>query len=295
MTSLEKIIVRYFNFLDSKGKTINIILATAWTALFGALDIITPSETSFSFLYLFPIAFVTWFGGKRAGLIFSFICTVFWSIHNPVDNGIILAWNILSTLAVFCTVSIMLSKIHKMWENDKALSKIDPLTGVMNIRGFYELVEYEISRHQREGSPFSVAYFDLDDFKRVNDRYGHKIGDELLKAVVTNLVESLRKTDVIARVGGDEFAIFLPATGQDTIQVVMEKVREKLHKLSESKQWITTFSIGVVTCTHNDSELEEIISIADNLMYEAKNNGKNGIRYAIQDSVKEEQYSLLLT
>ena len=294
MNSLEKIIVRYFNYLESKGKAFNIILGIFWALFIGALDIITPSVTSFSFLYLFPIAFVTWFGGNRTGLVISIICTVFWSIHNPVDNSIILAWNILSTLAVFCTVSIMLSKIHKMWENDKALSKIDPLTGVMNIRGFYELVEYEISRLHREGSPFSVAYFDIDDFKIVNDRYGHKIGDELLKAVVINLVESLRKTDVIARVGGDEFAIFLPATGQNTIQVVMEKIRVRLHERTDSKRLITTLSIGVVTCTRTDCGLDDIISIADSLMYEVKNNGKNNVRYATQDNNIEKQYPLPL-
>jgi diguanylate cyclase (GGDEF)-like protein len=279
MTSFETILRRYFKFLESKGKTFNIILTIAWTTLFGVLDIITPSETSFSFLYLLPIAFVTWFAGLRAGLVFSFVCTTFWSIHNPVGKSFILAWNIFSTIAIFCTVSVMLSKIQKMWMNDKALSRIDPLTGVMNIRAFYELIEYEMLRHQRESSPFSIAYLDLDNFKIVNDQYGHKKGDDLLKAVVVNLVESLRKTDVIARAGGDEFVIFLPSTGQDTIQIVMKKVREQLNKLSESKQWVITFSMGVVTCTHNDSELEKIISIADSLMYEVKNTTKNDIRF----------------
>jgi diguanylate cyclase (GGDEF)-like protein len=150
----------------------------------------------------------------------------------------------------------------------------------MNLRAFSELVEYEVLRLQRTNSPFSIAYLDLDNFKMVNDRYGHKKGDEVLKATVENLVGSLRKTDVVARIGGDEFAIFLPETDSETVRVVMGKVRERLHVLAESEQWITTFSMGVITCEHGDCELDKIISIADQLMYEVKTSGRNNVRYA---------------
>jgi diguanylate cyclase (GGDEF)-like protein len=167
-----------------------------------------------------------------------------------------------------------------MWEKERELSREDHLTGVMNLRAFSELVEYEVLRLQRTNSPFSIAYLDLDNFKMVNDRYGHKKGDEVLKATVENLVGSLRKTDVVARIGGDEFAIFLPETDSETVRVVMGKVRERLHVLAESEQWITTFSMGVITCEHGDCELDKIISIADQLMYEVKTSGRNNVRYA---------------
>ena len=295
LTFPETIILRYFSYLESKGKAFNILLGVAWTALFGLLDILTPVEASFSFLYLFPIGFVTWFGGKSAGIIISMVCATLLSIHNFVDISIISIWNILSTYAVFSIFSVMLSKIHKMWLNERALSQKDPLTGMMNIRAFSELVEYEILLLKRKGSPFSIAYLDLDNFKIVNDRYGHKRGDELLKSVAINIVENLRKTDVVARVGGDEFAIFLPATDHDTVKVVMEKVRERLNNtLIESELRETTFSIGVLTCSSGESDLDELISIADSLMYEVKNNGKNNVRYATQDIINEKQYSLPL-
>lgn len=287
MTSIETVLGRYFKFLESKGKVFNIILGIAWTVFFGILDVITPSETSFSFLYLFPIAFVTWFAGKRSGFIISLMCVVFWSIRNPVGYSIILIWNILSTLAIFCTVSFMLSKIHMMWKMERELSRKDPLTGVMNIRAFYELVGYEISRHKREGSPFSVAYLDLDNFKTVNDNFGHKKGDELLKAVVLNIVGCLRKTDVVARVGGDEFTIFLPFTGSEDVQVVMKKVMGQLQKLTERGQLKVTFSIGVLTFTHCDIELDEIISRSDKLMYEVKNTTKNNICFDTMPSTRQ--------
>jgi diguanylate cyclase (GGDEF)-like protein len=289
------IIIRYFNYLESKGKTFNILFGVVWTAIFGVLDILAPAEASFSFLYLLPIGFVTWFGGKKAGIIISMVCATLLSIHYFVDISIISIWNILSTFAVFSIFSVMLTINHKMWLNERTLSQEDPLTGVMNIRAFYKRVEYEILLLKRKGLPFSIAYLDLDNFKTVNDRYGHKRGDELLKSLAINTVENLRKTDVVARIGGDEFAIFLPATDHDAVKVVMEKARERLHALKESEQWETTFSIGVLTCTHGESELEELISLADSLMYEVKNNGKNNIRYATQDDINEEQYPLLLT
>jgi diguanylate cyclase (GGDEF)-like protein len=264
-----------------KGKALNIILGIAWTALIGTLDVLAPGEASFSFLYLFPIAFVTWFAGNRAGFVISLVCAALWSIDNLVDNSYVIStWNILSTFAIFCTVSIMISNIHKLLKRERKLSREDPLTGVMNHRAFSELVEYELLRLNRDGSAFSVAYLDLDNFKEVNDLYGHKKGDELLKTVVTNLIENLRQTDVIARVGGDEFAIFLPKTDDNEVQIVMEKVRIKLYELTGGLQRTVTFSMGVLTCTNSDFKFDDIISIADCLMYEVKKSGKNDIRYS---------------
>lgn len=280
MNLFETVIVKYLKYLDYKGRKFNIVLGIVCTALIGLLDVVAPDKTSFSFMYLFPIGFVTWYGGKWAGLIISLICSALWSLDIIVaDNILISTWNVLSTFAIFCTVSFMLHKIRKMLENERELSRKDHLTGVMNLRAFSELVEYEILRLQREGSPFSIAYVDLDDFKTVNDSYGHKRGDELLKHLIAHLVENLRKTDVIARIGGDEFAVFLPATDHESVKIVIEKVREQFQGSSEQNQWVTSLSIGVLTCTDSECDLEKILSIADHLMYEVKKSGKNNVRY----------------
>jgi diguanylate cyclase (GGDEF)-like protein len=276
----EAFLVRYFKFLETKGKTFNIIIGIACTVLIGTVDALAPDSATFSFLYLLPIGFVTWFGENRAGFLISLFCSALWSHDKLAHMSIITAWNILSTFAIFCTFSIMISKMKGLLENEKSLSRKDPLTGAMNLRAFNELMEYELFRLKREGSPYSIAYLDLDDFKMVNDRFGHKKGDELLKAVISNLVENLRKTDVVARIGGDEFAVFLPATDHTTVRVVMDKVREHLHERSERDQFFTSLSIGVLTCTDGECEFEEIISAADRLMYEVKNSGKNNIRYS---------------
>ncbi|WP_246545426.1 GGDEF domain-containing protein [Pelotalea chapellei] len=276
---LESLIIRYFRYLDQQGKIVNTLLGLVCSLLLGVLDFLTPMEYSFSFLYLLPISFTTWFAGKRPGLVISIICTAFWSEYRYQGASGAAAWNILSTLGIFCVVAIMLFRIRQLWEAESTLSRTDPLTGVMNLRAFMEIVEYELMRLKREKSPFSIAYIDLDNFKQINDSYGHRKGDELLNEVVRCLASNLRKTDAVARIGGDEFTIFFPATDQKAVKVVTQKVREELKMLS-SNTLATTISMGVVTCIDGACNLDEVISIADSLMYEVKKAGKNNVQYA---------------
>ena len=151
----------------------------------------------------------------------------------------------------------------------------------MNQRALTELINYEILRLNRGCFPFSLAFLDIDNFKQVNDYYGHQKGDELLKSVVNCLINNLRKTDVIARMGGDEFSIFYPKTDQDAVKVISKKIQLALNELSQHNNWPTTISMGVVTCTSGSGELDEIVSIADSLMYKIKNAGKNDVLYTV--------------
>ncbi|MDD2309439.1 MAG: GGDEF domain-containing protein [Desulfuromonadaceae bacterium] len=281
MTKFESVLIRHFRFLERRGQLFNVVIGLVCAVLIGVVDYLSSNEYMVSFFYLLPIAFVTWFAGKKAGIINSLICAVIWTINSHGSSLIALTWNMVSTLGIFCTMAITLSSIHQLFETKDSLSRTDPLTGVMNIRAFSGLVEYEILHLQRRGCPFSIAYLDLDNFKKVNDCHGHKKGNELLKAVVICLAQSLRRTDVVARVGGDEFTIFLPETGPAAVKLVMQKVREQLIETARNQNLTTTFSIGVLTCTHGSCNFDEIISIADKLMYEVKVSGKNNIQYAI--------------
>lgn len=281
MNKLEALLFRYFEYLDQKGKGYNALVGLLWTIVIGTFDIITHDEVKHSFFYLLPIAFVTWFSGKRLGFAIALLCTVLWSINNITGNCYITFWNISSTIFFLFSCVLILSKTRALWENEKTLSRTDPLTGVKNLRAFAELVEHEILRSQREGHPFSLAYLDLDNFKSVNDRFGHSTGDALLTAVVHNMVKNLRRTDVVGRMGGDEFAIFFPETDQDAVRVVMEKVRHELDHLMEKSAWQTTFSVGVITCHSGVYDFNHLINTVDSLMYDVKRGGKNDIRYAL--------------
>lgn len=280
MNWLEEIIHRYFQYLDAKGATFNAVIGFLCVTAVGAFDVLAPDEATHSFLYLIPIVFVTWFCGIRLGIVIALMSTAIWSNNNIVDNGIITTWNISTTALFFTMMSVLVNKTRSMWEHEKNLSSTDPLTGAKNYRAFKELAEYELLRLQREELPCTLAYLDLDNFKLVNDTFGHHAGDALLKSIVENTVRNLRKTDLLGRLGGDEFAILFPATDQAAAKIVLQKICSRLNEYTAAKSVSTTFSIGVVTVTSGIHTIDALISYADARMYEVKHTGKNNIVYS---------------
>jgi diguanylate cyclase (GGDEF)-like protein len=120
-----------------------------------------------------------------------------------------------------------------------------------------------------------LAYIDLDNFKTVNDTYGHLIGDSLLRLVADTIRNNIRTTDVLARLGGDEFVVLLPETDFEQSEIVINKVQTQLLDEMKKNNWPVTFSIGAVTFLTPPESVDEMIKKADNLMYSAKKNGKN--------------------
>lgn len=279
MDALERLIFRYFDWLDSRSRLFNALLGLVCTALLAVFDIVAPEEVRHSFFYLLPIAFVTWFSGIRYGALVVALCTLLWSLHNIVTDPAITVWNVSSTLLFFSLIAILLSKTRRLWEQQKILACTDPLTGARNLRAFAAQVEHEMYRSVREARPYSLAYIDLDNFKQVNDTCGHAAGDELLKTVVSGISRQLRKTDIVGRLGGDEFALFFPDTDGQSARIVMEKVRQELQQMMQTSAWPITFSIGVLSCAGGVYDFDRLINTADTLMYEVKHSGKNAIRY----------------
>jgi diguanylate cyclase (GGDEF)-like protein len=238
MPVIELKIMQYLRLLERHGKWFNILVGVFCAMLVGFIDHIFPNEAISSFMYLLPISFVAWLTDRKTGLLIATLCSLIWSVDNIRSHNIlVLVWNSFSITGVFIVVTLLVAQLRQMLEIEKYHAGKDPLTGVMNMRAFHEVADYEILRLQRENSPFSLAYLDLDNFKAVNDCYGHKTGDILLKSFVDCLAENLRKTDVVARAGGDEFILFFPSTGQDAVRVVLEKIREKLYDLAEVNHW----------------------------------------------------------
>jgi diguanylate cyclase (GGDEF)-like protein len=119
----------------------------------------------------------------------------------------------------------------------------------------------------------------LDNFKAVNDQFGHIIGDQVLCTIVSYTKNHLRKVDVIARLGGDEFAVLLPETSQESARVALSKLREGLLAEMRQNTWPITFSMGVLTCNTAPSTADELVRLADELMYAVKRDNKNGLKY----------------
>jgi diguanylate cyclase (GGDEF)-like protein len=184
-------------------------------------------------------------------------------------------------LSFFVTIAYLLGKIKKSLEFQTNLARQDYLTDSFNRRGFYELIEREINRANRELIPLTFVYLDLDNFKKLNDLYGHETGDIVLKQTVDTVKLNLRKIDIIGRLGGDEFMILLVGVDADTAKDIVSRVNQELSNKMRANLWEITFSFGVLTYLNPPKNIDEAISKSDDLMYTVKNRGKNSILYAI--------------
>lgn len=167
-----------------------------------------------------------------------------------------------------------------MSEQFQKLATTDYLTGINNRRYFYEKAEAEFNRSKRKSQTFSIMVFDLDNFKHINDKYGHAAGDNVLKAFVLNVQPYRRNYDTFARIGGEEFALLLPNTNKHNANLIAERIRASIEDLVISFEDLlinVTVSIGV---TENNSEMKSIDKImenADKCLYHAKCNGRNQV------------------
>ncbi|MDH5491592.1 MAG: GGDEF domain-containing protein [Myxococcales bacterium] len=146
---------------------------------------------------------------------------------------------------------------------------LDPLTEIANRRGLQQALDREISRSARGGEPLSLLLLDLDGLKTLNDRFGHKAGDEAICAVGAAIVASLRAGDTAARLGGDEFAVVLPATDAEGASAVAERIRARV-EASTVGEIALGVSIGLVTCDRDCLDAEHMFKAADAGLYADK-------------------------
>ncbi len=160
------------------------------------------------------------------------------------------------------------------------LSTIDPLTGLFNRAFFFAAVEREIARSARSGRGFCLLMMDLDGLKMVNDRWGHFVGDQVLRGVGEVIRRGVRRIDTPARYGGDEFVVLLPETDPTGAFVLAEKIRQGVRELSfigSGQQVRASLSIGVVTYPYDGTSADELMISADQAMYTSKRQGKNQV------------------
>jgi diguanylate cyclase len=164
-------------------------------------------------------------------------------------------------------------------ELEKAREQVrtDSLTGALNRRGFEQAWEREAARTDRSATPLSLSVIDLDNFKNVNDTYGHAIGDRALVHLVAVAREVVRPTDLVARLGGEEFALVLPGAGPEEALAITQRLQRALTRelfLGDDKHLFITFSAGVAS-RRGDETWEQVLKRADQALYEAKRSGKN--------------------
>src|SRR5208337_2596017 len=178
-------------------------------------------------------------------------------------------------------LSRMKKEVDQVHEKRKALEKevlVDPLTGIANRRALRERLRAELHRFQRYRQFFSVLLFDIDNFKVINDQYGHWAGDRCLKEIIKRVKPILRETDFIARWGGDEFVLIFPGTDLESAGAVAERLRKLIQntRFVYHKQEISlTVSCGVTEINSSDPNQETIFNRVDKAMYKAKKHGRN--------------------
>ena len=274
--------------LEKRSNAFWVFMGIGLTGVVGLLDFLTGYEIAFSLFYLMPITLVTWFTNRWLGIIASLTSAGVWLIADVLAGHtysqlFIYIWNTIIRLGFFLIVTFLLSTLRRVLERERALARTDSLTGAVNSSVFYDLLQMEIDRSHGYQHPFTIAYVDLDNFKAVNDRYGHLTGDQVLRTIVNYATKHLRKTDVIARLGGDEFALLMPETNQEAAQVALSATQRRLLEIMRQNNWPITFSIGVLNCIDTSHTREEIVKKVDDLMYTVKREGKNAIKYSIYE------------
>ncbi len=261
-------------------RAVQILLAIGGIALIAAIEFHTGHEISFSVYFLAPVSFAAWYAGRKAGIAIALLSGISWyavtlGIGHKFPSLAMGLWAALGRLGLFLITALLLETLHKKLALEQQLSRTDGLTGLLNTRAFMDRLEHDIALSRRNCSALTLAYLDVDDFKLINDRYGHLEGDRVLSEFGRILGSNMRSSDTAARIGGDEFALLLPDTDLSGAKEVVSKIRQEIMTTLGSTYPSLGCSIGVVTFGEPPPSVEEAIRVADRAMYEVKGRGKN--------------------
>ncbi|MBN1797953.1 MAG: GGDEF domain-containing protein [Spirochaetales bacterium] len=269
-------------------KPLLLILSLLFIGCIGYVDFITGPEYAFSLFYLIPIAFICWIRGRLFGLIAAVCAAAAWyaadmASNNEYSHQFVMIWNTLVRFTFFIIVGNLICTVNTMFRRFQSEARLDFLTGLVNVRYFYDILENEINRFKRYKQSFSIAYVDIDNFKKVNDLLGHLQGNLLLKNIAQALSASVRSSDTLARVGGDEFVLLLINSDENQAKSALGKIIKNISVVIKRNKWPVSLSVGVVTYKKLPDSPDEVIKIADDLMYDVKAAGKNNIYYKTVD------------
>jgi diguanylate cyclase (GGDEF)-like protein len=284
MKLLSNFLRKINNYFTKNKPTVAMTWGGVLLILIACIDYQVPSEISLAIFYLLPISLMTWFVSKEAGLVtcvLSAIAELITNLNtkNTESNFFVPYWEAVVNLIIFLTISYLLFELHSTLAQEKKLERIDYTTGVANKRLFLELARLELKKAYRYRHPLTVVYLDVDNFKKINEALGYRVGDKLLKTAAVTIKNNLRETDFLGRVGGDEFVILLPGSGYEPSHLVISRIQKQLLAAMKKNKWQATFSIGAVTYVNPPRSVDAMLQQADHLMYLVKNNGKNQLKH----------------
>ncbi|MBP7867324.1 MAG: GGDEF domain-containing protein [Acidobacteria bacterium] len=255
----------------------------------GWLDAVTGPDLGLSLLYLVPVCLAGWWSGPVSALLLALSASFCWLGVDLGTQGApdlrLTFWNWTSRAVIYVALGVLLAllrqdrrKLQDLLRRERDLARTDPLTGLANSRAFKEALRVEHARARRDGSPLCLVYFDLDNFKNVNDLYGHDAGDALLVTLSERIRDTFRATDLVARLGGDEFAVLLWDPDRESAEATVRRVLERIRDCGESyPRSRLGVSAGIAFCRKVPDDPWDLIRCADAAMYRGKTGGKGKV------------------
>lgn len=250
-------------------------------AAIALLDFKIGGMISLYMLYLLPIGFIGIYGNRLQAIMLSIVCGGVWIL---VDNSLgtlsfenSFSWvEIISRLILLIFIAYIIGSYRIAYQALLQQAYRDEKTGAYNYSAFLEIGTKYLKVVSRSNEVASLAYFDMDNFKIINDSYGHSTGDKVLLQFSNIVMKHVRSSDLFARIGGDEFIVLFIGSCADQSRDNLEKIKFEFNALMANNNYPTTVSIGLIDITR-DKSLEVMIMEADLMMYEAKSKGKNTI------------------
>jgi diguanylate cyclase (GGDEF)-like protein len=261
------------------------IVVTALVVIISLLDYRIGPEQEFSIFYLIPVTVAVFLSGGAMGAAASIASAAAWLAADyfsgaKISGWFAFLWDDAVQLGFFLMHTLVISWLLRTIREVRVLSLHDPLTAAANWRYFEEQAATRIRIARRNRAPVTIAYIDLDNFKKVNDDLGHQAGNEVLKTVAAAIQSQIRPNDLLARLGGDEFGLLIDDTGSDEIRAVLDRVVAETGRRLGERKLPVTLSVGAITYREPPDSLDPIMKEADRLMYRAKQSGKNMILYS---------------
>ena len=254
-----------------RARAIRII--AAGTTLVGLADYLTGQDVWFGPFYLLVIGLASWTLGWREGLALAFTCILLVFTLNGSQlypyNSAAELWNLAVRIIVILMVICLMEVASRHYSREWWRARTDPLTGALNRQAFYELVGLEC--HSKKWT--LLAYADLDGLKRLNDQQGHAKGDHCLKEFASGVKKAIRKGDVFARIGGDEFLVHMMIKDEASGKAVSKRLHRSMNAVVANLAPNLRCSVGTIIIPPGMNDIERHIEIADKLMYEAKQDG----------------------
>jgi diguanylate cyclase (GGDEF)-like protein len=250
------------------------------------LDYVTGRAVSVDLLYVLAIMAVTWVGCRLHAIAVAVLAAgggLAADLFSAVAGRPALAavWDALTHLVVLTLVAVLLDSLHRSLEHQRHLAAVDPLTGALNRRAFEIAAERERLRAARHGAALTLAYLDVDHFKRANDRLGHRAGDRVLEEAAAAIARAVRGTDLFARFGGDEFVLLLPETDAREAMTVVQRVRAAAAAAGRAAGYPVALSAGIATFRFPPESVDAMLAAADDLLYKAKEAGRDRVVGAV--------------